>query len=127
MANVAKLEEVLDYIRTHPDEHNQDTWGVKTDCGTTMCFAGTAVHLSSEYTLTWRDGSHIGKGWEFVRGALKGGLVFSISDTAAEILGLTDEERCALFYTADNLDDLEVMVKNIANGDLVCDGIEDED
>lgn len=77
--------------------------------------------------MVWGDGSHVAEGWEFAQSAVKDGKEYSISCAAAEMLDLTDAERNALFYIADDLDDLEAMVKNIANGDPVCDGIEDED
>lgn len=44
--NVELLRRTLDYIKTHPNEWDQDRWVTKTDCGTSYCFAGWALALS---------------------------------------------------------------------------------
>lgn len=139
MANVEKLEQVLDYIKTHPGKHDQANWAVKGACGTTLCFAGTAVMLAGyemywagRGILSWDCGStslckvpeghplsvRMPKDLDAARP-----LVAGIPSVAQRELELTDDEREALFIDAANLDHLEAMVKNIANGDDVYNGV----
>jgi hypothetical protein len=108
MANLAKIEAVLDYIRTHPEEHDQNTFAYRNACGTQMCFAGTAVHLSDQYKIVW-------SGRESAGCVDANGNLESMPDAATEILGLTDQQSFQLFHVARNLDDLERVVKDITN------------
>jgi hypothetical protein len=115
MADVAKLEAVLDYIRMHPEEHHQDYWARRTDRGTTLCFAGTAVVLAG-YQLDWTYGPDTTERCvTSAGGPLSLARAAFISVVAARELGLTPEQAAALFSPADNLDDLERIVKDIAN------------
>lgn len=137
MANVEKLEQVLDYIKTHPEGHDQKDWAVRGACGTTLCFAGTAVMLAG-YEMYWagilswdRDSTSLCKVPEGHPLSVRmpedldaaRPLVAGIPSVAQRELELTDDEREALFIDAANLDHLEAMVKNIANGDDVYNGV----
>lgn len=53
MVNLERLNAVMDYIEAHPEEHDQDSLGIKTKCGTTMCFAGLAVYLYAPDKIVW--------------------------------------------------------------------------
>jgi hypothetical protein len=115
MADVAKLEAVLDYIRMHPEEHDQGDWARRTDCGTTLCFAGTAVVLAG-YQLDWTNHSdRTGRCVTSAGDPLSLAGTASISAVAARELCLAPEQVEALFWAADSLDDLERIVKDIAN------------
>lgn len=63
---------VCEYITAHPEEWNQDNWGIEDDCGTTARFAG--------WTLLLTDSA-----W-FENGILAGSS-FSISEQASLLLG----------------------------------------
>lgn len=123
MANIEKLEAVLDYIRTHPEEHDQGTWAAKTDCGTAMCFAGTAVMLAG-YEFVWDCGidgtfsAHLcrvppGHPDELCRWGQD--ELAEIPKVAQRELGLTNDQKNWLFFHSDTLDDLEAAVKDITN------------
>lgn len=46
MPNHALLKTTLEFIKTHPDQWNQEVWREPTKCGTSACFAGWAVTLA---------------------------------------------------------------------------------
>lgn len=117
MANIPRCESVLGYILTHPDEHDQYVWAEKGPCGTAMCFAGTAVHLSDEYDLIWQMWTCNDKYWSAPLAKRKrDGEIVSVSDAAQDLLDLTDRESNYMFHAANDVDDLERGVKNMANG-----------
>jgi len=108
MANVEKLEAVLDYIRTHPEEHDQSVWADRGSCGTTLCFAGTAVVLSG-YEILWDETTN--DAYLCQRGPETG----HIAEVAADELELSDVQANDLFLSADTFDDVERTVKDIIN------------
>lgn len=97
MANMARR--ILDAIETYPDSFDMDNWyfniggnPLRPDqapsCGTTLCVAGWAAHLS---------------GWTLSNGeAIKNGEKRYISDVGAEALGLDDEASVNLFFGSDS-------------------------
>jgi hypothetical protein len=123
MANIPELERVLQYIKDHPEEHDQHSWAHRgPSCGTTMCFAGTAVQLSGKYQLEWSATE--GAAYARANNATDArGRSWFIPDAAEELLGLTARESHALFLAATNIDELELMVKNLANGDHARTGL----
>jgi len=108
MANVEKLEAVLDYIRSYPEEHNQSAWAEKGACGTTLCFAGTAVVLSG-YEIVWQADGH--DAYMCQRGLETG----HIAEVAADELQLSNAQAKDLFLGAFSFDDVERAVKDIIN------------
>lgn len=108
MANVEKLEAVLDYIRTHPEEHDQTTWAERGGaCGTTLCFAGTAVALAG-YQMVWEldDTAYI---------CSNGSELDAVATIAMRELGLTEDQTDSLFIRSVTFDDVERTVKDIIN------------
>lgn len=127
MANIQKLEAVLDFIRAHPEQHDQAMWGRRTSCGTTMCFAGTATHLAG-HQLLW-DTENLGLGDDTATCAVpldhplsgqygKYAGTALISAVAAYELELDSETGYDLFHTRHTLESLEELVKDIANNTL---------
>lgn len=111
MANIKMLEEVMDYIKTHPEQLRQDVWATqKADCGTACCFAGWTAVLNG-YQLDWLEDDDM---TSIVRD--KDGIHHVISDLAEELLDLTQFEGDVLFAGSNTIDELEQMVKNLANG-----------
>lgn len=127
--NVTKLEETLDHIRCHREEHDQIYWAMKTECGTTMCFAGTAVALAG-YELSWaradktlyigdldsappRRKIRVADSAEFC--VVPGLGNAQIHDSAAQILDLTPDQATRLFHKAKTFDDVERTVKDFIN------------
>lgn len=97
--NVDAMLEVKNAILNHPGQHDQSSFSSNhtknplDDCGTTCCVAGWALAVN---------------GMTLDQVFTADSLVSSISDKAAELLGLTYAEGQALFYdTLDDEDDAE--------------------
>lgn len=108
--NIELLETTLQFVKDHPEQHVQGSWGHITECGTVACYAGWAVMLS-------------GMPFEFVDHEdcevplLTAGR--SIRATARKLLGLTELEGFALFCSGNTLEELELMVKQLANRETI--------
>jgi hypothetical protein len=101
----------MQQIVDHPESHYQGWWYRENVCGTVACFAGWACLLSG---LELRN-----VGSSFVRDTLAGDR--PVLDVATELLGLTPDEACALFDMRNNRHALELMVKDLVNGDELRD------
>lgn len=99
--NTELLQRVMQHINDHPEQHNQERYW--NDCGTPSCFAGWALHFSGITIQALR------------RSPLTTG------EYAGDILGLTDDERSTLFYAENTRPMLELMVKDLVNGDELRD------
>jgi hypothetical protein len=111
---VARAYELLDFLKEHPDEHDQASWigywgdafALKTpvnaaralnERGTTACVAGWTCLLAGD---------------EFVdieRVAFPGGTAL-VPARACSLLGLDADEAQALFYVADDLSDVADLI-----------------
>ena len=97
--NKELIERTMQHIVDHPEEHDQRTW-ISNACGTVACFAGWALLLDdveARDVLAWS--------WEFTGVA------------AAEHLGLTIDEAGVLFRGKNSRDMLQLMVKDLINGE----------
>jgi hypothetical protein len=93
MANQELAKTVLDHLLAHPEQHNQDRWGERTECGTTMCVAGWTCELAGERLEWQRSSTTTGVGtWCTTDGVY-------IPRRAAQLLGLTEDEAARLFFT----------------------------
>ena len=116
MVNIDKLDAVLDHIRTHPEQHDQCCW-MREDpnCGTAACFAGWAVTLA---------------GWKMVVASRRSAMADTcvnedgkkrvIAGLAREILGLDYGDSEVLFDAFNTVEDLELMAKDLANGESLA-------
>lgn len=123
MLNKPLLQQTLGYIEDHPREWDQRMWAARGDCGTTYCFAGTALHLSGAEFVFDADSSDPDCAWdvlaasltEDVRGRVhanaKGwvGAIFA----AKELLGLSDTQADGVFFGIPNLNDLRQAVAEL--------------
>lgn len=108
MINVELLEEVMQQIKDHPEQHKQSWWFTKSWCGTAMCFAGWACYLS---------------GWQplFVSNSRQGSFAINkegvscyVRPLAIKLLGL-GENFPELFNANNTVEDLERLVKDLVN------------
>lgn len=125
--NTALARRVLEHIEAHPEQWNQRRWAVRSECGTSFCFAGHAVHLTHPdalylFGLDLLDGderNHAVKvlipgrpGPEYVR------------DVAVQLLGLSDYDARLLFHASNTLEHLHGYVDQLQapafTGPLVC-------
>lgn len=121
MADIERLEAVMTQIRDNPETWDQGEWAQETECGTSYCFAGWAVEMFSEEEIHWREVERVGGRQTKHAFAVKSGS--SIRQEASDLLGLTDGESFALFWGGNSFENLETMVKNLANGRDIYDGV----
>lgn len=127
MANVAKLEKTMTDILDHPEGWDQKTWV----CGTTACYAGRAVLNEGFKVMVGFDHSWAmdadtpfdpGAEQEYLKMYSVIGLKahrVPVGDRAAEILDISDADALLLFSQRATLDNLQEMVKDLANGETL--------
>lgn len=104
--NIERMQKLLDHVTAHPEEHDQNTWGQKTACGTTMCLAGHAVEMFGA-GIAWMPLDPYSRDPDTVQAvAIFDKTGREIPEAAAELLDLTLDEMTHLFYTAQTADDL---------------------
>lgn len=115
--NIPATRGVLDYLRAHPEEHNQDYFGFRSACGTTMCIAGTACFLDEDTVTRWE---HPNQAVTYFRDDVTvGESALSVEDRAREILGLkTGDDVERLFYDFDNARVLDKLAAWIEAAEL---------
>lgn len=107
MPNIAKLNETLDYITAHPEEHVQEKW----TCNTGACFAGHAALLNG-YRVA-RDNLGV-----VIDGrVMKGDESFFVDTVAQDILGIDSHTGDILFNSHNTRDSLAEMIEDIEAGE----------
>lgn len=99
--NVELLQKTMQHIKDHPEQHWQDIW--VNECGTAACFCGWAALLS---------------GHTADQMATSG---FGMTGFGADLLGLEYEEAKTMFKPENSREMLELMVKDLVNGDELRD------
>lgn len=101
----ALIKKTMQYIKDHPNEHQQRYMAQKTESGTKFCFAGTAMVLSG-YEPEWtpRGFLHCWKDPE-------GKVVNHSLLRAKDLLGLTSGQAEILFSDYATLEDVHYEVK----------------
>lgn len=96
MLNVELLQETMQHLTDHPEQHNQ---GIVVDCcGTAACFAGRSALLS---------------GWSVSK------IASADIYQYAQLLGLTKAQARTLFWFDNTRPMLELMVKDLVNDDVL--------
>jgi hypothetical protein len=104
--NKELIERTMQHIVDHPEAHDQRSW-ISNACGTSACFAGWALMLDgvhAEEVLSWSyqyTGRHHSR----------------VKKEAGERLGLTPTEAFRLFRDKNTRDMLQLMVKDLLNGE----------
>lgn len=107
MINTELLQSSLDYLDTHPEEHDQKWWGARTECGTTFCLAGY-VCVSNGIELTYTAGSATSG-----HRTADGRLVFEV---ARALLGLSSTQADRLFFCCITIENLWDAAEEITDG-----------
>lgn len=91
------LNRTLSHIKNLPsgDKLDQTTWYGEHECGTTACFAGWALILSDPNKLQESMDT------------------YNVFATAKDALDITELEAQQLFFSCDDLDELEEAVGEI--------------
>jgi hypothetical protein len=111
--NYPLLRKTLEHIEAHPEEHDQGTWGLETQCGTTMCFAGQAVVLDGLSPIWTNLIQGPADERQMISVVMKDGTLHSVYDGAQRILGLSNGEAEALFMDCMTLEDVRVLVAEL--------------
>lgn len=111
--NLPLIRKVLDHIEAHPETHDQDTWGQRTECGTTLCFAARALALAGG-VFEWYESVDGGEliGQVALPGQPTAG---GVERTAKELLGLDRVEVEELFFRAREVADVREVCEQIAH------------
>lgn len=100
--NVELLEQTMRHIIDHPEKHDQRLW--VSPCGTTACYAGWACILSgAKQTIGTTQIQFAGE-------------TRHPQYLAAELLGLDHATANNLFNCRNTIEQLELMVKDLVNG-----------
>jgi hypothetical protein len=98
---------VLDYIEAHPEEWYQRAW----ICGTTACYAGWTAILGNEGHEVKVPGSIYDR-TRYSHIELDGERVH-VSDCAAGLLGVDNNQAFELFQGSNSLNTLKAVVREI--------------
>jgi hypothetical protein len=108
----AMAQAVLDYIHEHPEDHDQATFWRPTDCGTSMCIAGTALNIAYGVTC-------VNDFFDIVNPEPTNEVI-GISDAAGRLLGLENPaEHDLIFYEYNNEAAIQ-QLKHLVTGDATA-------
>ena len=107
--NVELLERTMRHILDHPERHDQAQW--IAPCGTAACFAGWSVLLSPNWEVFDYRGVWL------ARRVGEPEDVWAPSEAAKVELGVTPDEAAILFDVVNTRPMLQLMVKDLVNGD----------
>jgi hypothetical protein len=116
MANADLLQRTLAQIEAHPDAWNQHNWALRTDCGTSYCFAGWAVTLTHPTARPVFIVGHPVANAIVLNPDTENAEEWQIADLAAHLLQLRTDEADELFDEDNTLDTLRDMVADLVAG-----------
>ncbi len=110
--NHDEIAAIIAHIEAHPEEWDQRHWAIRTDCGTTFCFAGWACVRAGDQ-FRW------GRSFEGPRLSFAMELVSdeTIHYRAEKVLGLSDDQAYELFAANNTLDDLKRIAQGFRDSD----------
>jgi hypothetical protein len=104
--NREAFQKVLEAIEANPGRHDQQLFGYRTWCGTTLCIGGYAALTVGGGEPVWQerfDG-------EILTGVITPDGRHEHPETyAREVLGLTPSQGCRLFFEFDNQRALDIV------------------
>jgi hypothetical protein len=139
MPNIEAIEQTLTFVQDHPEQHAQDRW----ICETGACLAGHAVllngyspiHMFNEMVV--KTGSPEQDRCEEALRALKAkpgrfsfieakdllyaGEAEHVQDVAQRLFGISGPDATLLFAATNTVEKLELMVKDLGNGEKLRD------
>lgn len=96
MTNDDLIIDVLVQLERDPATWNQGKWAMRTECGTSYCFAGWAL-VPSDVELAWQQ---VENGWDEALRTVTGS---DVNVAASKLLGLDGEQAYGLFHPANDL------------------------
>lgn len=120
--NVELLERTMQFLIDHPELHKQEEWTVGTECGTAGCFFGWACMLSGLEPIKNLRVGHAST-YVFRDDGIEVGAreYINVRNEAERLLGLTREESYDLSRGTNSREMLQLMVKDLVNGDELRD------
>lgn len=116
--NVPLMRKTLEFITEHPDQHDQDHWGLRTECGTTACMAGWAVQLAGGELI-------FGTAGEAQKCLHPEDGLRRTEYAAQDLLNLTSHQANEMFWSANTISDLWAMAERFTDGEIIApDGLE---
>lgn len=116
--DVPLLRKTLEFITDNPDQHRQDVWAKRTECGTAMCLAGWAVTFAGLDIDFDSSMAHVVGAWNLTDGR-------PIADAAAELLGVekidddnVDTWEDHIFNENNTLADLWRIAAELTDGEI---------
>lgn len=104
--NTELINKVIAAIEAEPHRHDQACWAsVNPGCGTAMCFAGWAVHLSPEHEIVWATE---GDETSFCEGPEGEEVIY---DAAQHLLGLDEKTLGAVTRVGATLYDIKEALR----------------
>jgi hypothetical protein len=104
--NLAELDAAIKEIEAHPEGWNQRNWLTRTPCGTAACLAGTVALRNGWKPVNWfRAGTFAGG--EITGDVEMDGVIRSVEDVAASILGIDYDDMDELFATENTIEDIK--------------------
>lgn len=117
MANIERIERVLDVIENNLPQWNQNVWGAQTDCGTQFCFAGFGM-LDAGYQFVGRGG------WGDFKTPEGEIVTHDFSYHGAKVFDLTERQANALFYEYSgpegDIDSFRYFVSQVVGHNFYC-------
>ena len=106
-------EIVLDHLIHHPEQHDQDIFGYRDECGTRGCVAGWTIlfaQLSEGLEIQWGSG---GMGVLSTVRMPGVGEWLDPFEAAQKLLGLDDADAAALFYYRQDEPDARAYLRRL--------------
>lgn len=112
--NVALLQQALEHVTEHPEQHDQGTWARRTPTGVVGCLAYHITRLAGHvecWSPNWASGDETG----FVATATN---ARTMREVAREELGATVDQTTSLFSPWNSLDKLWQLAEEYTNGQI---------
>lgn len=136
--NTELARRVLDHVRMNPEQHDQDHWGERNECGTSACIAGWTIILSERdtwHSVNSSEATHQLLGidrdtWNTFNNSETthlAGRSYTVPTLACQVLGIdldTDAYSWLnneVFFTTNNtkaVENFEEIIKDAENGEL---------
>lgn len=132
MRDTEKIQAVMDFIKDHPEKHEQTIYFEPSECGSVGCFLGWAAELYGEqcgyFRLRSPNFRNLWVGPDGLDGEvtleppftnLDDGSLLHVSTVGSRILGLAKEEEFIIEAGGNTLAVLDYMVKDLCNGAML--------
>lgn len=118
MANADRLLDVLTFLETHPDQHDQGIWISTGTCGTVGCLAGWACLRNGYVELISEDLMLGAVHWGVYIDSDPTKTVLSVFEVAMNLLELDSDDAEWIFDGDNTLEDLWCIADGLTDGEV---------